>query len=298
MRQCAINPGFVRFFLVFCLIFGGIFVTGCGGKPETPPKNEENTGSDSPKTVAAEARTAQRVGAQGTLPVLELPEILAAENQMPGLYTPQELDAAFQQFLSEFEGDTNLEVLEPPAKVVYYFIRALQVKDEKVIYALLTQAAREERVRQAIPLGPDGCENATVNLGNVQYVEDPDTGEVVGARVGTVWVLPDPENPDEEFEEAIAWVLGKESDQRWGIAGMVAIIDLRIPPVLVNFENIDQTLEDMVQLNAEIEEILKAEAAATAVETPGAVPPTEPEANPFADFLDSPGNNGELGMMN
>lgn len=283
MRHCAITPGFVRFFLVFCLICGGMFITGCGGKPEAeaPAPKEENTAPESPKTVATEARTAQRVGA---LPVLELPEILAAGNQMPGLYTAAELDAAFQQFLAEFEGDANLEVLEPPAKAVYYFIRALQIKDEKVIYALLTQAAREERVRQAIPLGPDGCENATVNLGNVQYVEDPDTGEVVGARVGTVWVLPDPENPETVLEEPIAWVLGKESDQRWGIAGMVAIIDLRIPPVLVNFENIEQTMEDMMQLNTEIETMLQA-APKTAVESAAEVNPFVETSDPVVDLF-------------
>lgn len=290
MRQSAICPGFVRFLLVFGLIFGGIFVTGCGQKPaaETPAPADEKTASETPKTVAAEANTAQHVGGKGNLPVLELPEILAAENGPPGLYTPQELDAAFQLFLNEFEDDTNLDVLEPPAKVVYYFIRALQVKDEKVIYALLTQAAREERVRQKIALGPDGCENATVNLGNVQYVEDPETGEVVGARVGTVWVLPDPENPEKVLEEPIAWILGKESDQRWGIAGMVAIIDLRIPPVLVNFENIQQTEEDMQQLEEDIEEMLKAESAAEVnpfVETAGPVV----EANPVADLFGSEG---------
>ncbi len=266
MRRCAVNPGFVRFFLVFCLTFGGIFVTGCGGKAETsaPPAArdaekkggaEEKSGA---KTQGQEALAGKAVGRQAALPVAG------------GLYSPQELDAAFQDFLKEFADDTNLETLEPPAKVVYYFIRALQLKDEKVIYALLTEAAREERYKMQIPLGPDGCENATVNLGNVQYVEDPDTGEVVGARVGTVWMLPDPEKKGEDVEEPIAWVLGKENGEKWGIAGMVAIIDLRLSPVLVNFENIQETAEQLQKLEEEIQSLLKGESTAVESGSPAA----------------------------
>ncbi|MDO4576323.1 MAG: hypothetical protein Q4D98_14040 [Planctomycetia bacterium] len=197
----------------------------------------------------------------------EAPGQTELANTLPGLeadvptVTREELDAAFAEHVQSLGKLPELDGVDEPIRMTYYFIRALQLQNEKAVLSMLTEDALAERLSRNIPLGPDYLRETDVDLGNVQYLQD-EQGNPVGAHVGTTWLLPDPENKDEKYQEQIAWVFRKEADT-WRVAGMIAVLDPKYPPILVNFENIDETLKQYQSIEAEIEERVGKQVEAT-----------------------------------
>ncbi|MBQ2821340.1 MAG: hypothetical protein IJF17_07125 [Thermoguttaceae bacterium] len=211
------------------------FLVGCGEKGEKG--NSEQSGS----VVSAE----KNVAAEGNS------ETVQAANQT--VVKPKELDKAVEELIQQaLKENSELEKLEVPLQMTYFFIRALQTNNEPAIHGMLTQDAyREMKDREGMPC-PDFIRNSEVDLGNVQYLSDEsDESKIVGARVGTTWHVKTKEG---EILEDIAWVFRFEDDA-WLAAGMIAILDPKYPPVLVDFEDLEATEKQYAELEKEIERI-------------------------------------------
>lgn len=227
------------FFWELGLVAGIIFwgVSGCQ-KPQSPPEKEstaekkENIFSPLSSSGVSEKKP------ENTHPTV------------PSSPTREELDVVLQEHITQLGELPELKEVDEPIRMTYYFIRALQMQKEKAVLAMLTEKALAERLKRAIPLGPDFLQNADVDLGNVQYLKDEETQQEVGAHVGTTWMIPDPETK-ETYEENIAWVFRKE-DNTWRVAGMIAVLDPQYPPILVNFEDVEETLRKYRSIEEEI----------------------------------------------
>lgn len=267
------------FFLAF-------FLTGCGDKPdsgksvstEVPAKNEASTtqvatppagqAENPPKTVS-EKKIAENQKNETVAPaVADTPE--KTESLAVLASADQELNRALTDFMKEFQDDPLPPHLEDPAKAVFYFIKALQLKNDKVILALLSTPAREEWRKYQIPLGPDNCASMNVEFGNIIPIQDKD-GNEIGTQVGTLWTLGDPEDPDEKVAagDQIAWIVRKENVGEWRIAGMAAILGEDYPPLLFNFENMEEMQYFQENIDEEVNSRLNAKEKLEAESRPG-----------------------------
>lgn len=232
---------------------------GCGGeKPKTTEKVEETTATS--ENVSAET------------PVLN-----------PSA-KPAELDKAVNEHIQKvLKENPELEKAEAPIQMTYFFIRALQMDNTPAVMGMLTQDAyREMSARQGEKFPcPDFLKNSDVALGNVQYLTDDmseengeragntettaSEGNIVGARVGTIWKI---KTEAGIVEENIAWVFRFEDDA-WLVAGMISIVDPNYPPILFNFENLAETEAEFAARAEEVEKI-NAEATKKAEESENA----------------------------
>lgn len=238
--------------LVVGIVFWGL--SGCQ-KPNSPT---EKPGTEEKK---------ENISSDQSLPSdsEKMPENTVPDT--PPAPTREELDVALQEHITQLGELPELKEVDEPIRMTYYFIRALQMKNEKAVLAMLTDKALSERLKRAIPLGPDFLQNADVDLGSVQYLKDEETKQEVGAHVGTTWMIPDPET-NQPYEENIAWVFRKE-DNTWRVAGMIAVLDPKYPPLLVNFEDVEETLRKYQSIEEEIQQRIENEARQeTATETP------------------------------
>ena len=221
--------------LVVGIVFWGF--SGCQ-KPQSPP--EKISVEEKKENISSSQSLSSEPGKM-------------LENTTPAALprpTREELDTALQEHIAQLGELPELKEVDEPIRMTYYFIRALQMQKEKVVLAMLTEKALTERLKRAIPLGPDFLQNADVDLGNVQYLKDEETQQDVGAHVGTTWMIPNPETK-ETYEENIAWVFRKE-DNTWRVAGMIAVLDPKYPPILVNFEDVEETLRKYQSIEEEI----------------------------------------------
>ena len=166
---------------------------------------------------------------------------------------PAECEKAAEDLAAELRKESpELEKADAPIQMTYYFIRALQLNNQKALLGMLTQDAyRELYSRPAVPC-PEFIQNSEVSLGNVQYLSDEnDENKIVGARVGTTWNVKTDEGT---IQENIAWVFRYEDDA-WLVAGMVSVLDPKYPPILINFEDLKETEQQLAELDKEIEKI-------------------------------------------
>ena len=213
------------------------FLTGCGEKHASPEPTPENTGQiESPPSGQTET---PGINQKTEITPPPAPFTPAETESLAVLASAdQELENALADFMKNFHDDPLLPNLEAPAKTVFYFVKALQLKNDKAILALLSTSAREERRKYQIPLGPDDCANMGVEFGNISPMMDED-GNEVGAQVGMLWTFGDPNSPETAGDQ-IVWIVRKENSGEWRIAGMVAVLDENLPPLPFNFENIEE----------------------------------------------------------
>lgn len=205
----------------------GLFM-GCG------PKEKK---TDEPESPAPSAQSTENPNPQDEATVVK----------------PAEYEKAAEDLAAKLRKESpELEQAEAPIQMTYYFIRALQLNDQKAMLGMLTQDAyREMSSRTAVPC-PEFIQNSDVQLGNVQYLSDEeDETKIVGARVGTTWKV---QTEEGAIQENIAWVFRFEDDA-WLVAGMVSVLDPQYPPILINFEDLKETEQQLAELDKEIEKI-------------------------------------------
>lgn len=167
---------------------------------------------------------------------------------------PAELEEAVKEHIAAIlKQKPELEKAEQPIQMTYFFIRALQTNNENAVNGMLTQDAYNERMKSPQSFAcPDFIRDSEVLLGSVQYLSDEkDESKIVGARVGTVWRVKSEEGVT---EENIAWVFRFEDDA-WLVAGMIAVLDPKYPPILINFEDLEDTQRQFVEHEKEIQRI-------------------------------------------
>lgn len=228
------KSSFLRLSVALSLVLTLCLFAGCGSKE----KKEEKT-----ESPAAEAPAA--------------PSAPGTENSTQGgearVTKPADCEKAAEDLAAELRKENpELENVEAPIQMTYYFIRALQLNNQKALLGMLTEDAyREMSLHTTVPC-PEFIQNSDVQLGKVQYLSDEnDESKIVGARVGTTWTV---QTDEGAIQENIAWVFRFEDDA-WLVAGMVSVLDPQYPPILINFEDLKETEQQLAQLDKEIEKI-------------------------------------------
>lgn len=254
---------FVPVFLLWTSLF---LLVGCDGKSEmaiagkggTAASGETGAAVDGKDATAASggSETAVNLKKQYGIEAREIFEATETDASVASRETtvkPKELDDAVEALVQKtLKENPELAKLEAPIQMTYFFIRALQTNNAQAIRGMLTtDAYREMENLKGMPC-PSFIQNSEVELGNVQYLtEEDDESKVVGARVGTTWLVKSQEG---ETREDIAWVFRFEDDA-WLVAGMISILDPKYPPILINFEDLKETEANFASIEKEVERI-------------------------------------------
>ena len=140
---------------------------------------------------------------------------------------------------------TLRNVTGEPISAVRVFLEAVRTGDDDKVVSLFSDEARKQAGqlnRQFAPVGSDTARYEVFQ--DVQYLA-PD-----GARVRTHWT--DLDSRGEPRTDEITWMLRKEANG-WRIAGMATVIFEGEPPLLLDFENMQETLRKVEMLSEEIE---------------------------------------------
>lgn len=249
------KSSFSRRLVILHLVLTLCLFAGCGPKD----KKTDESGS-------------QAQSAQGTEN--------ASANEEAAVVKPAEYEKAAEDLAAELRKENpELENVDAPIQMTYYFIRALQLNNQKAMLGMLTQDAfREMSSRTSVPC-PEFIQNSDVQLGNVQYLSDEnDETKIVGARVGTTWNV---QTEEGAIQENIAWVFRFEDDA-WLVAGLVSVLDPKYPPILINFEDLKETEQQLAELEKEIQKINE-DAAAEQKKEAGSGDPAEETTAPAAE---------------
>jgi hypothetical protein len=130
--------------------------------------------------------------------------------------------------------------LEPPAAAVAEFLGAVRVGDDAKAASMFTPAARVQVAQLGYQVAPTKSDTATFAVGEVQYLEGG------GARVVAKWT-------DLGKTDEMLWMLRSEPEG-WRIAGMAAEVFPGEPPLLLNFENLEEAMGKIRMLRETIEQ--------------------------------------------
>jgi len=155
---------------------------------------------------------------------------------------------------------------EPPAVAVGQFLDAIRTGDDDKVSAMFTSAAREQISQLGVPVTPPGSDTATYKVGDVEYLEGG------GARVKATWT--DFELDGTPKTDKMLWLL-RHSTDGWRIAGIAAEMVPGEPPLLLDFENLPETLRKLEMIRTAMQERAEQEAAALQAQRP-AVPGAAP----------------------
>ena len=130
-------------------------------------------------------------------------------------------------------GETTVEITpeSTPDEVVTGLIEAMRSGDKEAKEALLTQKAREETAKHNMPVADNAMPNAEYQVAKPKYLQrNPN-----GAHVSCVLSETLQDGSTEEYE--IVWVLRKEPEIGWRIAGMAVELLPDTEPQFLNFED-------------------------------------------------------------
>jgi hypothetical protein len=140
---------------------------------------------------------------------------------------------------------TLRKVTGDPISAVRVFLEAVRTGDDDKVVSLFSDEARKQAGQLNRQFAPVGSDTARYEVfPDVEYLA-PD-----GARVRTHWT--DLDSRGEPRTDEITWMLRKEANG-WRIAGMATVIFEGEPPLLLDFENMQETLRKVEMLSEEIE---------------------------------------------
>lgn len=132
-----------------------------------------------------------------------------------------------------------------PVSAVKVFLEAVRTGDDEKVIQLFSELAREQAGKLNRQFAPVGSDTARYEVfDDVEYLA-PD-----GARVKSTWT--DLDSQGKPRTDEITWMLRKEANG-WRIAGMATVIFEGEPPLLLDFENMPETLRKIELLSQEIE---------------------------------------------
>lgn len=149
-----------------------------------------------------------------------------------------------------------------PVSAVKVFLEAVRTGEDEKVVSLFSNLAREQAGqlnRQFAPVGSDTARYEVLN--DVEYLAAD------GARVKSRWT--DLDSQGQARTDEITWMLRKEEDG-WRIAGMATIVFEGEPPLLLDFENLQETLRKVEMLSEEIERRQQQQQQENATHSPSA----------------------------
>jgi hypothetical protein len=149
-----------------------------------------------------------------------------------------------------------------PEKAVAVFLEAVRKGDDERAAGMFTPLAREKAAGMGIQVAPKGSDTASFQVGpKVEYLAED------GARVQSKWTDLDKDNKKRTDE--ITWMVRKEPEG-WRVAGMATPVFEGEPPLLLDFENPQETMQKLELLRREMERRAQSETASA----------QEPQAGP------------------
>ena len=130
-----------------------------------------------------------------------------------------------------------------PARTVHDFLEAARTGDDATATALLTSIARREIARSGLSVAPPASDTARFELGEVK----PRGAD--GAWVASRWTDLDSNGRPKSYE--MTWMLCKEAEG-WRVAGMATVVFEGEPPLVLNFEKLDEMIAKKRMLKEEI----------------------------------------------
>ncbi|NMC20955.1 MAG: hypothetical protein GYA33_11100 [Thermogutta sp.] len=159
-----------------------------------------------------------------------------------------------------------------PVAATKVFLEAVRTGDDEKVVAMFTESARQQAGELNRQFAPVGSDTASYKVSDkVQFLAED------GARVMSTWTDLGPDGKPRSDD--IMWMLRKEPGG-WRIAGMAAVIFPGEPPLLLDFENMKETLRKVELLAEELERRQTDDPAAAGQGTPE----SQGEAAPRDDF--------------
>lgn len=130
-----------------------------------------------------------------------------------------------------------------PVASVKRFLEAVRRGDDATAAAMFTQLAREKASEMNIEVAPKGSDTAQYEVFAAEFVDDS------LAKVPSTWS--DYDADGQLRTDNMAWMLRREPEG-WRVAGMSATVFAGEPPLLLDFENPQETLRKLELLRDEI----------------------------------------------
>lgn len=130
-----------------------------------------------------------------------------------------------------------------PEKAVHCFLEAVRKGDDAAAGQMLTDLARKKTQEINMVVAPPGSDTARFNVGTTEMVED-----------GKAYVASDWTDLDSEGKlrtDKIVWIVRRDGQQQWRIAGMAAKVFPDRPPVQLNFEDPQEMLKQQQMIERE-----------------------------------------------
>ena len=118
-----------------------------------------------------------------------------------------------------------------PNEIVQDFLAALQGGDQRVAENMLTDKARYETKRANLDVRPVASPSATYRVGETKFA----TQQKEVAHIESLWSEEDEAGLKSSF--TITWVLRRQANDSWRIAGMLTAPAEGQSPIFLNFEN-------------------------------------------------------------
>jgi len=130
-----------------------------------------------------------------------------------------------------------------PAEAVTQFLDAVRRGNDEIATKMFTPLARKRAAELDIQVAPRGSDTAKFEVGKVEQV-----GEDV-ARVASKWT--DLDKNGRPRTDEILWMVRREAEG-WRIAGMAATVFEGEPPLLLDFEQPEETMRRLDLLREEV----------------------------------------------
>lgn len=131
-----------------------------------------------------------------------------------------------------------------PAEAITVFLDAVRRGDDDRAAEMFTVMAREKASAMNIQVAPKGSDTASFTVGQIEEVAQ----DIV--KVQSTWT--DVDEQGSFRTDQMAWMLRREP-VGWRVAGMAATVFQGEPPLLLDFENPEETLRKLELLRNEIQ---------------------------------------------
>ena len=196
-------------------------------------------------------------GCQGSTESSEAPSSSAAPTQAEHVDAQTTQGPATGRQVQTPPTDTST-----PERATAVFLDALRRGDDETILQMYTERARQQAGELNQHFAPRGSDTAEFAVGQVESVGDS------GARVACTWTDLDKDGNPHTLQ--FVWALRREP-LGWRVAGMVVTPFPGEPPLLLDFENLRETMRKVDLLAEEIrrrDEVAARQQQAKKSETP------------------------------
>jgi hypothetical protein len=123
-----------------------------------------------------------------------------------------------------------------PESAVAVFLEALRRGEDEIFTRMYTRAARTQLARLDSPIGPIASDTARFEVGEVEYYPEDRAG------VACTWTDLDMHGNPHTLD--LVWILRREPEG-WRVGGLAAAMGPDEPPMMLDFEKLDETLQQI-----------------------------------------------------